>query len=78
MKGHQLEYCADRLLIVKVDVKNQEDIDATFKMAEGTFGRIDVVYNNADYSAVGEVEAMPMSDGHDMRYVSMAFQILFS
>ena len=66
MKEHQLEYGADRFLVVKVDVKNQEDIDAAFKKAEGTFGRIDVVYNNAGYSAVGEVEAMPMSDGHEM------------
>ena len=53
--------------------KNQEDIEAAFKKVEGAFGGIDVVYNNAVYSAVGEVEAMRC-----LRYVSMAFQILFS
>jgi NAD(P)-dependent dehydrogenase (short-subunit alcohol dehydrogenase family) len=77
MKEHQVEYGADKLLIVKVDVKNQEDIDAAFKKAEGTFGRIDVVHNNAGYSAVGEVEAMPMSDGKEMFEVcvpNMAFR----
>jgi NADP-dependent 3-hydroxy acid dehydrogenase YdfG len=66
MMEHQAKYGADKLLVVKADVKNQEDIDAAFKKAEETFGRIDVVHNNAGYSAVGEVEAMPMSDGKDM------------
>ncbi|KAJ6564644.1 NAD-P-binding protein [Mycena capillaripes] len=54
------------LLVVKVDVQRQEDVDAAFAQAEATFGRVDVVYNNAGYSAVGEVEAMPMADAKDM------------
>lgn len=66
MKEYQVKYGTDKLLVVKVDVKNQEDIDTAFKQAEKTFGRIDVVHNNAGYSAVGEVEAMPMSDGKEM------------
>ncbi|KIM89540.1 hypothetical protein PILCRDRAFT_190256 [Piloderma croceum F 1598] len=66
MKEHQAKYGSDKLLVVKVDVQIQEDIDAAFKKAEETFGRIDVVHNNAGYSAVGEVEAMPMSDGKAM------------
>lgn len=56
----------DLLLVVKVDVQHQEDVDAAFAQAEATFGRVDVVYNNAGYSAVGEVEAMPMADAKDM------------
>jgi NAD(P)-dependent dehydrogenase (short-subunit alcohol dehydrogenase family) len=66
MKGHQVAYGADKLVVVQVDVNHQEDIDAAFKKAEETFGRIDVVHNNAGYSAVGEVEATPMSDGKAM------------
>jgi len=66
MKEHQAKYGSDQLLVVKVDVRIQEDVDAAFKKAEETFGRIDVVHNNAGYSAVGEVEAMPMSDGRAM------------
>jgi NADP-dependent 3-hydroxy acid dehydrogenase YdfG len=66
MKELQAKYGVDKLLVVKVDVRHQEDVDAAFKKAEATFGHIDVVYNNAGYSAVGEVEAMPMSDGKDM------------
>ena len=66
MKEYQAKYGADRLLVVKVDVQKQEDVDAAFKEAEAKLGRIDVVYNNAGYSAVGEVEAMPLADGKDM------------
>jgi NAD(P)-dependent dehydrogenase (short-subunit alcohol dehydrogenase family) len=66
MKQHQAKYSADKLLVVKVDVQSQDDVDAAFLKAEEAFGRVDVVYNNAGYSAVGEVEAMPMSDGKDM------------
>jgi NAD(P)-dependent dehydrogenase (short-subunit alcohol dehydrogenase family) len=65
MKEHQAKYGA-KILVVKVDVKNPEDIDAAFKEAEETFGRIDVVHNNAGYSAVGEVEAMPIDEGKTM------------
>lgn len=72
MKSHQTKYGADKLLVVKVDVQKQEDVDAAFKLAHDKFGRIDVVYNNAGYSAVGEVEAMPMEDGKDMFEVQIA------
>jgi len=66
MKEHQAKYGADKLLVVKVDVQKQEDVDAAFSQAQEKFGRIDVVYNNAGYSAVGEVEAMPLAHGKDM------------
>jgi NAD(P)-dependent dehydrogenase (short-subunit alcohol dehydrogenase family) len=73
MQEHQANYGADKLLVVKVDVQKQEDIDAAFSKAQTTFGRIDVVYNNAGYSAVGEVEAMPLEDGKDMFEVGYQF-----
>ncbi|KAJ7097524.1 hypothetical protein C8R44DRAFT_717153 [Mycena epipterygia] len=65
MSVHKDKYGAN-ILVVKVNVQSQEDVDAAFKNAQDTFGRIDVVYNNAGYSAVGEVEAMPMEDAKDM------------
>lgn len=70
MKAHQEKYGAEKLLVVKVNVQSQEDVDAAFTKVQETFGRIDVVYNNAGYSAVGEVEGMPMSDAKDMFEVS--------
>ena len=66
MKSYQAKYGADKLLVVKVNVQSQEDIDAAFAKAKNVFGRVDVVYNNAGSSAVGEVEAMPVEDGKDM------------
>ncbi|KAJ7677921.1 NAD(P)-binding protein [Mycena polygramma] len=65
MNAHKEKHGA-RLLVVKVNVQSQEDVDAAFAQAKDVFGRIDVVYNNAGYSAVGEVEAMPMADVKDM------------
>ncbi len=37
----------------------QYDIDAAFVQAKAAFGRIDIVFNNAGYVAVGENEAFP-------------------
>ncbi|KAI0666618.1 NAD-P-binding protein, partial [Trametes maxima] len=53
------KYPASRLLVVKLDVKNPEDIKAAFAQAKKAFGRIDVVFNNAGYVAIGESEAVP-------------------
>lgn len=65
-KESQTNCAADGLFVIKVDVQNQEDVDATFKRAEATFGGIVVGYNNAGYSTVSEVEAMSLSEGKDM------------
>jgi NAD(P)-dependent dehydrogenase (short-subunit alcohol dehydrogenase family) len=78
MKAHQEKYGADQLLVVKVNVQSQEDVDAAFSKARETFGRIDVIYNNAGYSAVGEVEAMPMEDAKDMFEVGWAIYCIFA
>ena len=50
-------YPADKLLVLKLDVTSAQDIHDAFKKAKETFGRIDVVFNNAGYAAFGEVEA---------------------
>ncbi|KAJ7687699.1 hypothetical protein B0H17DRAFT_1203412 [Mycena rosella] len=65
MNAHKDKY-GPKILVVKVNVQSQEDVESAFAQAEAAFGRIDVVYNNAGYSAVGEVEAMPMEDAKDM------------
>lgn len=53
------KYSADRLRVVKLDVTKPADIDAAFVEAKAAFGRIDIVFNNAGYVAVGENEAFP-------------------
>jgi NAD(P)-dependent dehydrogenase (short-subunit alcohol dehydrogenase family) len=58
-------YSADKLLVLKVDVRNKQDIANAFAKTKETFGRIDFVFNNAVYHIVSEnsgSEARDMSD----------------
>lgn len=53
------KYPADQLLVVKLDVTSPAEIIDAFAEGLAHFGRIDVVYNNAGYSAVSEIEGTP-------------------
>lgn len=55
-----------QLLILKVDVSNPDDIKDAFRTAEIRFGRIDVVYNNAGFGVMGEVESTPEEEARKM------------
>ncbi|KAI0643328.1 NAD-P-binding protein, partial [Trametes meyenii] len=50
------KYSASRLRVIKLDVTKPEEIKAAFAEAKAAFGRIDVVFNNAGYFAIGEAE----------------------
>lgn len=50
------------LLVVKVDVSKSSEITSAFEAAQSKFGRIDVVFNNAGFPIVGEVEAFSDAD----------------
>ncbi|KAG9235430.1 hypothetical protein BJ875DRAFT_399165 [Amylocarpus encephaloides] len=45
-------------LALKLDVTKQEDIEAAFQKAVETFGRVDVVVNNAGYGLSGPFEEL--------------------
>lgn len=50
---------ASRLLILKLDVIKSKDITDAFAKTQEVFGRIDVVFNNAGYAIISEVEGTP-------------------
>ncbi|KAG1837408.1 hypothetical protein DFJ58DRAFT_815730 [Suillus subalutaceus] len=52
-------YSADKLLVLKVDVTKQKDIDEAFARTRSAFGRLDVVFNNAGYALITEIEGTP-------------------
>ncbi|KAG2048001.1 NAD(P)-binding protein [Suillus hirtellus] len=59
-------YSADKLLVLKVDVTKQEDIDKAFARTRSAFGRLDVVFNNAGYSIVTEIEGTPVHKAREI------------
>jgi NAD(P)-dependent dehydrogenase (short-subunit alcohol dehydrogenase family) len=52
-------YPSTRLLPLKLDVLNNEDIKRAFASAIEHFGRIDIVYSNSGIATLGEVESVP-------------------
>ncbi|KAJ7852679.1 hypothetical protein B0H14DRAFT_2759791 [Mycena olivaceomarginata] len=49
----------DHLLVLKCDVTKLDEVLSAFSAAIERFGRVDVVFNNAGYAIVGEIEATP-------------------
>jgi len=53
----------DKLLVLKVDITNQAEIDHAFERTKEVFGRLDVVFNNAGALGVTrEAEMIPIDD----------------
>ncbi|KAF7585903.1 hypothetical protein BBP40_009885 [Aspergillus hancockii] len=59
-----LSYLPDgpQLLKLSLDVTSKADITRSLSTAVDTFGRIDVVVNNAGYAVMGDTEVIPESD----------------
>jgi NAD(P)-dependent dehydrogenase (short-subunit alcohol dehydrogenase family) len=52
-------YSKDQLLILPLDVTVPSDITAGFAKARETFGRVDIIFNNAGICLISEAEGMP-------------------
>ncbi|KAI0925057.1 hypothetical protein AcV7_005194 [Taiwanofungus camphoratus] len=53
------QYPSDKLLVTTLDVSKPQGIIDAFAKARETFGRVDVVFNNAGYAVDGEAEGIP-------------------
>ncbi|KAM5545434.1 hypothetical protein V8D89_000472 [Ganoderma adspersum] len=53
------KYTPEQLLVLRLDVSKPDEIKDAFAKAKETFGRVDVVFNNAGYAFACEAEAVP-------------------
>ena len=53
----QAKYPSDKLLVTKLDVTKPDEIESAFAKAKEAFGRVDVVFNNAGWGMIGEIES---------------------
>ncbi|KAG1792789.1 uncharacterized protein HD556DRAFT_1378040 [Suillus plorans] len=53
-------YPRTQLLVLPLDVTNEVQVKSAFVQAKDTFGRVDVVYNNAGQLLIQELEGVPM------------------
>lgn len=56
------KYPSDRLLVLKLDITDPEDIRKTFATIKEKFGRLDVVFNNAGIVLFGQIELQSDED----------------
>ncbi|KAJ7476995.1 NAD(P)-binding protein [Mycena galericulata] len=60
------KYTKEQLIVLKLDVTKVDDITAGFAAAKEAFGRIDVVFNNAGYGIIGEIEGTSDTKARDL------------
>ncbi|WP_218278052.1 SDR family NAD(P)-dependent oxidoreductase [Pseudomonas sp. CC120222-01a] len=65
-----LEYPEGRWRVLKVDMHDDEDVIAAAHQAFETFGRIDVLVNNAGYGLLGPIESSTDDDLHKLFQVN--------
>jgi len=56
----QAEEIQGRTLVVPTDISKQDQVRALFAKTKETFGRLDVLFNNAGFGAGGPMEDLPL------------------
>ncbi|KAG2138416.1 NAD(P)-binding protein [Suillus bovinus] len=60
------QFPSSQLLVIQLDVTNSAGVSAAFAKAKEAFGRIDVVFNNAGQSVMGELESVSEEEARPM------------
>ncbi|KAG1786168.1 uncharacterized protein HD556DRAFT_1507986 [Suillus plorans] len=60
------QFSSSQLLVIQLDVTNSAGVSAAFAKAKEAFGRIDVVFNNAGQSVMGELESASEEEARAM------------
>lgn len=55
-----------KLLTLKLDVTNSQEISQVFQTVKEKYGRVDVVFNNAGWAIIGEVEGIPEDKAREL------------
>lgn len=64
-----------KLLTLKLDVTNAQEIADMFKATKEKYGRIDVVFNNAGWAIIGEFEGIPEDKARALFDVRIRFHL---
>lgn len=56
----------DAVHIVRMDVRDEESVEAAFKEVESTFGEVEVLVNNAGILVVGTLEMVSLTQAHEV------------
>lgn len=66
LESLKTQYPPDQLLVLALDVTQPSEITKAFAQAKTVFGRVDVVFNNAGFGLVAEVEGTPDASAHKL------------
>lgn len=74
----ELKEQGKEVLFVKADVTNEADIQNVFSQTKSTFGRVDILFNNAGIGAVKPTDELPFSEWRKTLAVDLDGVFLFA